>query len=311
MAGVWLYSEDINLAKEMVTLAGEIAAQSGQKIGAIALCEAAAKEIADLGVSKVVVLKSDNHWPEAYELAVAEVLQEEKADIVLIGGTVRGKYVAAKAAARLGAGLVTDAVKVALENDKLVTERIIYGGLAVSTEETAFPAFVTIPPRAYEIATAASHAGEVVVRNVVVDPRVTLVEVVKAERQGVDISKAERVVGIGRGMDKQENLTMIQALADTLGAEVGCTRPICEDAKWMPIDRYIGISGQVVKGSLYVAIGTSGQIQHVSGIRDAKVIVAINKDEKAPIFAAADYGIVGDYEEIVPVLIKALQQAKA
>ncbi|MBP2641848.1 MAG: Electron transfer flavoprotein alpha subunit [Firmicutes bacterium] len=311
MAGIWIYSEDIILAKELVTPAKELAKQAGQKVGAIALDAEGAKELAALGVTKVIVLQSSSSWVEAYEQVVADVLQEEGADIVLIGGTIRGKYTAAKAAARLDAGLLTDAVKVMLENNKLIAERFVYGGLAVTTEELSFPAFVTIPPRSYEIMTAESEQGEVIVKEVTAEPGITVVDVIKTQQQGVDISKADRVIGIGRGVEKLEDLTMIQALADAAGAEVGCTRPICEELKWMPIDRYIGISGQVIKGSLYIAVGTSGQIQHVAGIRDSKVIVAINTNEKEPIFTASDYGIVGDYADIVPALTEALQNAKA
>ena len=311
MAGIWIYSEDIILAKELVTLAKELAKQAGQKVGAIALHAEGAQELAALGVAKVIVLQGSNTWVEAYEQAVTEILREEKAEIVLIGGTLRGKYIAAHAAARLDAGLLTDTVKVMLEDNKLIAERFVYGGLAVTTEEMAFPAFVTIPPRSYEIMAAGNQPGEVIVREITIDPKVTLIDAVKVQQQGVDISKADRVVGIGRGVDKQEDLAMIQAFADAAGAEVGCTRPICEEMKWMPIDRYIGISGQIIKGSLYIAVGTSGQIQHVAGIRESKVIVAINTNEKEPIFAAADYGIVGDYADIIPALTDALQNAKA
>ena len=197
-----------------------------------------------------------------------------------------------------------------LEGDEVVIERIIYGGLAVSTEALSYPAFVTIPPRSYDISAEAASSGEVIVKEVTVDPKVTVGATAKIERQGVDISKAEKAVGVGRGVGNQEDLAMIQALADAIGAEVGCTRPIAEDAKWFPIDRYIGISGKIFKGSLYIGVGTSGQIQHVSGIRDSKVVVAINTDENAPIFAAADYGIVGNYAEIVPALTAAIKQAK-
>jgi len=311
MAGIWIFSEDRNLAKELVTPAIEMAKQMGKQAAAIALDVEGAQELAALGVAKVIVLQGGNTWVEAYEQAVAEILQEEKAEIVLIGGTLRGKYIAGSAAARMDAGLLTDAVKITADGDKLIADRLVYGGLAVTTEEMGFPAFVTVPPRSYEVITADSDPGEVIVSEITIDPKVTLIDAVKVQQQGVDISKADRVVGIGRGVDKQEDLAMIQAFADAVGAEVGCTRPICEEMKWMPIDRYIGISGQIIKGSLYIAVGTSGQIQHVAGIRDSKVIVAINTNEKEPIFAAADYGIVGDYADIIPALTEALQNVKA
>lgn len=310
MAGIWIYSEDEVVAKEMLTLAKELAAQSYEPIGAVTLCEAAAEALAVLGAEKVIVLKGGLAWEEAYEKALAETLKVEEAKVVLIGGTTRGKYIAAKAAARLDAGLITDAVKLEMEADKLVAERIVFGGLAVSTEEIALPALVTIPPHSYEIMEPVAIKGNITVKEVTVESQLTISNISKIERQGVDIGSADRVVGIGRGVGKQEDLAMIQNLADVLQAEIGCTRPISEDLKWFPIDRYIGISGKVIKGSLYVAIGTSGQIQHVSGIRDSKIIVAINTNENEPIFAAADYGIVGSYEEFIPAFIDALKQAK-
>lgn len=308
MAGIWVYSEDAVLAKEMMTLASNLATQSQQQIGVITLCEDIAKELSSLGASKIIVLKGSSTWPEAYEQVLAETLQAEEARIVLIGGTIRGKYTAAKVAARLDAGLSTDGTKVTLEDDKLIVERITYGGLAVSTEEVAFPAFVTIPPHSYDSMTDIGSSAEITIKEVSVNPQLSIDAVTKVERLGVDITKADRVVGIGRGVGKKEDLVMIEELASILDAEIGCTRPISEDAKWYPVERYIGISGKIVKGSLYVAIGTSGQIQHVSGIRDSKVIVAINTNEKEPIFAAADYGIVGSYVDVVPALIDALKQ---
>lgn len=308
MAGIWVYSEDAVLAKEMITLAKELKQASGLQICAVTLGEEPANALSSLGVEKIIVLKGSSNWPEAYEQAVSEVLREEGADVVLMGGSVRGKYTAAKAAARLEAGLSTDAVKVMLEDGKVVVERIVYGGLAVATEEIAFPAFVTIPPHSYDAAAELGGSAECVMKEVTAASQVTVDAVSTIQRQGVDITKADRVLGIGRGVGKQEDLAMLEELADRLGAEIGCTRPISEDAKWYPVERYIGISGKVVKGSLYVGIGTSGQIQHVAGVRDCKVIVAINNNEKEPIFAAADYGIVGSYTDVVPALLDVLKQ---
>ena len=309
MSGIWIYSEDINVAKEMVTLAKELAEKNNQVIGAVTLNEEAAQELAGLGVSKVIVMKGSSDWAEAYDRPLTELLQAEGAEIVLIGGTVSGKYMAARAAARLNAGLGTDAVKVAVEEKGIVIDRIIYGGLAVSTDEIAFPAFVTIPPHTYEAA-AAGAVGEVTVKEVQADTAVTVEAVTKIEHRGVDITKADKVVGVGRGIAKQEDVALAEQLAHAIGAEMACTRPVAEDAKWMPIDQYIGISGKSIKGSLYIAVGASGQIQHVAGIRDVKTIVAINSDESAPIFGAADYGIVGDYAAVVPALVGAIEKVK-
>jgi electron transfer flavoprotein alpha subunit len=127
--------------------------------------------------------------------------------------------------------------------------------------------------------------------------------------EGVDITEAKVVVCVGRGVEKQEDIVLAKELAQVIGGEVGCSRPVAEDLRWMPEDLYLGISGKKVKPDLYVGVGVAGQIQHISGIRDSKVIVGINRDENAPIFEAADYGIVGDLYDVVPKLIKELKAA--
>jgi len=128
-------------------------------------------------------------------------------------------------------------------------------------------------------------------------------------REAVDIREAKIVVCVGRGFGKQEDIKLARELADALGGEVGCSRPIAEELRWLPEDVYLGISGKRVKPDLYVGVGVSGQIQHVTGIRDSKIIFAINRDENAPIFEAADYGIVGDLYQVVPVLVEEVKKA--
>ncbi len=311
MAGIWIYSEDNTLAKELLTLGKELAAGLKQPLCAIALNEELAKELVALGATKVIVLKGDCDWLDGYEVALAETLQEHAASITIIGGSIRGKLVAAKIAARLEAGLANEAVKVSLVGDELIVERMIYGGLAVSTESMALPALVTVAPHSYDIEVPnPALTGEITVKEIAIDPGLRVSGVTTVEQQGVAISDADRVVCIGRGLRQQEDLPLITSLASALGAEVACSRPIAEASKWLPVETYVGISGQKFKGSLYIAVGTSGQIQHISGIRDAKIIVAINSDESAPIFAAADYGIVGNLYDIVPLLTAAVNQAK-
>jgi electron transfer flavoprotein alpha subunit len=153
-----------------------------------------------------------------------------------------------------------------------------------------------------------------------VNPRTVLVESPVAPTPGrvkvlerkqdpisdVNVSEADVVLCVGRGLAKQEDLALIEELAESIGGVIGCTRPISEDYSWLPTDRYIGLSGQKVQPKLYIALGSSGQIQHIAGCRDAKTIVAIDKDESAPIWEASDYGIVGDLYEIVPALIQEL-----
>jgi electron transfer flavoprotein alpha subunit len=256
------------------------------------------------------VVKGNNPWPESSAYAIADVMEKEQASVLLIGGTLRGKDIAAKIAAKLQAGLVTDALGVKAETDRVITTRLMYGGLAVCEEAVAFPALVTIAPRTYnEPASDGGKQGEVVAIEVTdADTGVVVKEVCPIIRQGADLATASRVVGVGRGIAKQEDLKLAEDLAQALGAELGCTRGIAEDYHWLPSERYIGISGAKVKAELYVAAGISGQVQHVVGVRDSKIIVAIDTNEKAPIFEAADYGIVGDLYEVLPLLTAALKK---
>ncbi|WP_371381088.1 electron transfer flavoprotein subunit alpha/FixB family protein [Sporomusa aerivorans] len=309
MPGIWIYSEDSAVARQLLTAGLTLKQSMQQPVNVLTLEESDAPGLILAGADKVVVLKGTNPWPESYSAAIETLLKEEQASVFLIGATLRGKDLAAKVAAGLKAGLVTDALTVSYVSGAIETTRLIYGGLAVRAEMVALPAMVTIPPRTFAEAESCGGQGQTVtlpVNNEVAG--VTIQNVCPIVRQGADISAASRVVCVGRGLAKQEDLGLAEQLAAAAGAEIGCTRGISEDYHWLPNDRYIGISGQKVKPELYIGMGISGQVQHVVGIRDAKIIVAIDTNEKAPIFEAADYGIVGDLYEVAPLLTAALQK---
>jgi electron transfer flavoprotein alpha subunit len=309
MPGIWIYSEDSAVAKQLLTAGLTLQQSLQQPVTVLTLQDSDASELAQAGADKVVVLKGTNPWPESYSAAIENLLEEEQASVLLVGATLRGKDVAAKVAAGLKAGLVTDALTVSYVNDAIETTRVVYGGLAVRTEAVALPALVTIPPRTFAEAASCGSQGQVVtveVNNNVAG--MTIQNVCPIVRQGADIATASRIVGVGRGLGKQEDLGLAEQLAAAVGAEIGCTRGISEDYHWLPNERYIGISGQKVKPEFYIGMGISGQVQHVVGIRDSKIIVAIDTNEKAPIFEAADYGIVGDLYEVVPLLTAALKK---
>lgn len=307
MADIWAYSEDTTVTKQLLALGRQLAGD-GQEVRAITLDADATQELVAGGADKVYVLKGSNSWPESYAKAIATLAQQELPQVFLIGATLRGKDIAAKVAAQLGAGLVTDAQSVRLVDGAVETERMMYGGLAVSTEQVAAPALITIPPRAYDpLPPDSSRQGEIVTVDATTEDIMSVGNICPIERQGADITTADRLVCVGRGLAKQDDMKLAENLAQVLEAEIGCTRSIAEDYHWLPNERYIGLSGQKVKPSLYISMGVSGQIQHVAGIRDSKIIVGIDTNENAPIFQAADYGIVGDMYEIVPLLTKALQ----
>lgn len=311
MPGIWIYSEDAAIAAQLVAPARELAVP-GQPVCAVVLDQQAAESLLTYGLHTIYKLIGESSWPESYATGIAGLADKEKPEILLIGGTLRGKDLAAKIAAKLGAGLVSDAFAVRPSGDGVETDRLMYGGLAVCTEITLSTALVTIPPRCFEApAVAPALAPRFMEVQVQTDGSIQVGAVCPIERQGANISCADKIVSIGRGIAKQADVDLARQLAEALGAELGCTRGIAEDYHWLPVERYIGLSGQKVKPSLYLSLGVSGQVQHVAGIRDSKIIVAVDKNEDAPIFAAADYGIVGDLYEVAPLLVQAIANAKA
>lgn len=241
---------------------------------------------------------------EAYARPVAALLAERGATVVAFGADVRSAQLAGQVAAHLGVSPVTVAGVVSAS--PLVVTRPAYGGLAVATDEvTAAVAVLVVQPGALERAEA---AGEGAAQALALEPvaGLTLVETRAKGGEQVDLSAATRVVGVGRGFAAEADLDLARALAAKLGAELACSRPISEGVGWMPAERYLGVSGATVKPDLYLAVGISGQVQHLVGVSGSKVVVAINKDKNAPIFRHADLGVVGDLYEVLPALVAAL-----
>jgi len=309
VSGIWIYSEDRKLAEELLTLGFDLKESMGQEVGVITLDPENAQEFIGFGADRVVILKGRKNWPEGYAAAIAKILGKEEASVFIVGATLRGKDIAAKVASFLNAGLVSEALSVKAGEGYLETTRLVYGGLAVATEQTYLPALVSIAPKSYKSPQfKEDRTGEINEVEVEDDTAVNLIEICPLVSEGVDLAAAEKIVCVGRGFNQKEDLKIAEDLAHVLGAEIACTRGIAEDYKWLAEERYVGISGQKVKPELYIGIGVSGQIQHVVGIRDSKVIVAINKDENSPIFEVADYGVVGDLYEVVPLLTEALKK---
>ena len=309
MAAIWVYSEDDVIAQQLLAPGRDLADKMQAELCAVTLNIEGATPLIASGAEKVFVLKGNGKSPESYAQGLADLAIQEQPAVIFIGATQRGKDLAAKVAAVLKAGLVTEALAVRFVDGSIETDRMMYGGLAVCTEILASPALVTIPARAYEALPAdPSRQAATVVQSVKVDDRVNVSNICPIVREGADISVADKLVCVGRGLVKQEDMKLVEDLAAALGAEIGCTRGISEDYHWLPQDRYIGLSGQRVKPSLYISLGVSGQVQHVAGIRDSKIIVAIDINENAPIFEAADYGIVGDLYEVSPLLTEAIKK---
>ena len=304
---------------EAITAAQSIAKDLGLTVSAVLPCDkdcGLANDIAGYELAKVIVAKNDKlgtYTPDGYADAWEQVIKSENPQYVVMSHTYQVRDFAPKVAARMGREVVGDCIRYRAEGGKLVlTRRIFLGKLdADVTIGGDAPYFVTFQSGAFRGDNAAKGSANVVSMEVAVgDIRMTPEAPFQEAKASVDLTKSEVIVAIGRGIESQENIAIAQGLADVLGADLAASRPIC-DSEWLPIDRQIGSSGQTVAPKLYIALGISGAIQHIVGMKNAGTIVAINKDSEAPIFDIADYGIVGDLFEAVPVLVDEIKKAKA
>jgi electron transfer flavoprotein alpha subunit len=315
MAGIWVFAENREQTLELLNGGSSLAADFGTKLAAFAWDRQLAAEYIAHGADEVLLLAplAQDQPLESYVPVIADAARTDDPDVFLICGTQRGKEIAARVAARLNTGLCSACSGFEVDREKkiLKMDRLFFGGLAVQTVTCVTrPQMATISPRTFDpAALQEGRQGEV---RELPPPPASAVQVIKRTpktREAVDITEAKIVVCVGRGVAKQEDIALARELAEVLGGEVACSRPIAEELHWLPEEVYLGISGKKVKPDLYIGVGISGQIQHVTGIRDSKVIFAINRDENAPIFEAADYGIVGDLYQVVPRLIQELKSA--
>jgi electron transfer flavoprotein alpha subunit len=313
--GVWVFSEKHDLALEMLGKGREISNKLQTGLAAVLIgydVHKKADELIKYGADKVYLVDNPalKHFQiEAYLSVLHNLVVNHKPEVILIGSTRNGKPLAARLATRLEAGCVPDCTRLSVdEHGRLVGERITYGGNAATkiTFKTK-PQIATVPARAFEKLEPKDRAGQVVKLDVKVDePKTEVLETKSLETSSARIEDADVIISCGRGLEKKDDKTLLDELATVLCGQVGCSRPLAEDRKWFT--EWIGLSGHKVKPKLYIACGISGVIQHVAGIRDAKVIVAINKDEEAPIFEIADYGVVGNLYEILPALKEAIKK---
>ncbi len=303
---------------EAIAAAQAIGADLGMKATAVIPCTGECPltaEIAGYDLEKVIVAKSDKlgtYTPDAYADAWEQVIKATNPQYIVMSHTYQVRDFAPKVATRFGRELVGDVIRYRAEGGKLVlTRRIFLGKLdADLTVGGDAPYFVTFQSGAYRGDSAAKGSATVEKMDVNIgEVRMTAEEPFQEAKASVDLTKSEVIVAVGRGIKSEENLALAQQLADALGADLAASRPIC-DSEWLPIDRQIGSSGQTVAPKLYVALGISGAIQHIVGMKNSGTIVAINKDSEAPIFDIADYGIVGDLFEAVPVLIEEIKKVK-
>ncbi len=274
--------------------------------------DAVKKELATYGAALIKVVESpalEGNPGDVVAAALAGLAESEPLLLLLISD-LKGREVAPRAASLLGAGCVVEALKLTIEGDRVLADRYAYGGNTVAVERIVTPSsVVAVNPKTFEPEPAATP-GAAEVEMVELDLTPSRIKIVESRPKGgesVNIEDAETLICVGRGIEKQEDLELVNELAGVLGGEVGCTRPLSHDFNWLSDERMVGISGKKCSPKLNIALGLSGEIQHSVGIMGSKLIVAINKDKSAPIFRLADYGVVGDLYEILPALVKELQ----
>jgi len=315
MAGVWIFAEKREYVLELLNIGRRTAARMGVGVTVIlAVDKERTQDYLDRGAEQVLLLPDlpEDQALDAYLPVIADEARRGDPDVFLLAATARGKEMAARLAARLETGLCSQCLTLEYNDaDKaLAMTRLAYGGAAVQRIRCLTrPVMATIPPRTFEPAAATTEGGKGDLRQLPAPPPspVRVLERRTRQRETKDITEAKVVISVGRGLAKAEDLPLVRQLADALGGEMGGTRPITEELHWLPEEACIGLSGVQVKPDLFLALGVSGQIQHVTGIRGAKVIAAVNKDENAPIFGVADFGIVGDLYDVVPKLLQALK----
>jgi electron transfer flavoprotein alpha subunit len=304
---------------EAIAAAQGLASQLQQQVTAVipgSGVDALANDIAAYDLTRVVKVtnpKLAEYTPDGYSDAMERVVRQMDPQLVVLPHTYLVRDFAPKLAARFKKSLISDCIRAQVSGNAITfTRRIFLGKLdadVVSDGEP--PVFATFQSGAYRPDQAKKGSGapveamEVEVGEVRMTPEAPFQEV----KAAVDLSKADIIIAVGRGIKSKDNLALAEKLAEVLGADLAASRPIC-DAEWLPIDRQIGSSGQTVAPKLYVALGISGAIQHLVGMKNSGTIVAINKDPEAPIFDIADYGIVGDLFEAVPVLTEEIRKIK-
>lgn len=311
-----------NTTFETLAAAQLIAEETKGRLTAIVIGKnvaALADELAAKKLDEVLLIEHDllaAYTPDGFTLALQQAIARVKPDLVLLPHTYQVRDFAPQLAASLGKGMIGDCIAYRYESGKLIFVRQMFQGKTVADVvfEGASPWFATIQAGAFRADLVAQGASKATVTALPVDLnpeqiRTKPLEIFREAKQAVDLTQAPIIVSVGRGIKAPENIPMAEKLAKLLGGELAASRPICDEG-WLPMDRQIGSSGQTVAPKLYLALGISGAIQHVVGMKGARTIAAINKDPNAPIFEVADYGIVGDIFEIVPALTEELEKNK-
>lgn len=322
MSGIWVVLEERDgqvgrISWEALAAGQRLGAQIGQSVGAIVIgasTESTAKEAAAKSIAKVARVEHallNRYTSDGYTVALHQFFTSEKPDYVLFPHTYQVRDFAPALAARMNQVLISDVI--AIEDGPVFTRQLLQGRLTGNYRHQGDgTCLVSVQAGTFRADALVSGSAEITVFQPTIEEsqiRTKPGEPFRGTAQTVDLGSAPLIVSVGRGIKEQDNLPIVQELAEALGAELAASRPIC-DSGWLPMERQVGSSGQTVSPKLYLAVGISGAIQHLVGMKGSQCIVAINKDSDAPIFEVADYGIVGDLFEVVPALTEALKAAK-
>lgn len=307
---------------ETLAAAQQIAAQTKATTSGVVIGKGVAPladELGGLQLDEVLLVEHDlleKYTPDGFSLALRQVIENGKPDLVLLPHTYQVRDFAPKLSASMGKGMIGDCIGYRHENGKLIFVRQMFQGRTAADVVFAGepPWIASFQAGAFRADTVAKNAtGKAPIKPVSVDLkpeqiRTKPLDLFREAKQAVDLTQAPILVSVGRGIKAPENIPMAEKLAKLLGGEICASRPICDEG-WLPMERQIGSSGQTVAPKLYLALGISGAIQHVVGMKGSRTIAAINKDQNAPIFEVADYGVVGDLFEVVPALIEELEKS--
>jgi electron transfer flavoprotein alpha subunit len=316
MAEILIFSDKDDGAFELLSWGSKVKGGLNAKLSAVILGKGAKAKAADYftyGADKVYWNENaafTDFYADVYADALAQIANKYNPDVILIESTRRGKELAARLAHKLNAGCITDATGIEIKDKEIIVHRYTLGGNTEASETLKTgKKVISVLPKAFETGAKTAAQGEAV--EVAVTPKEPKVKIVETKAKAGDVvslEDAQTLVCIGRGLNKKEDLPMVETLAKALNAEIGCTRPLSHELQWLSEQREVGLSGKKCKPGLCVELGISGQIQHTVGVRDSKIIVAINKDKTAPIFEMADYGIIGDIYEVVPKLSEKIKK---
>jgi electron transfer flavoprotein alpha subunit len=322
MSGIWVVLEERDgrvsrISWEALAAAQHLASQTAKPVNAVvvgASTEVQAGEAAGKALGKVVRIEHpllSQYTSDGFTFALEQLFRDEKPEYVVFPHTYQVRDYAPALAARLNQVLISDVV--GISEGPVFTRQLLQGRLAGNYRHQGDgPCFVSVQAGAFRAEAVQAGSAEITTFTPTIEAaqiRTKPSEPFRGSAQTVDLGSAQLIVSVGRGIKESENISIVQDLATALGAEIAASRPICDNG-WLPMERQVGSSGQTVSPKLYLAVGISGAIQHLVGMKGSQCIVAINKDPDAPIFEVADYGIVGDLFEVVPALTEAIKAAK-